>query len=948
MLFIQTSYPRTRAKSNGGDIDGVKTKFIDNTGVINWRDIQEQAERFVFTYKDAKDEDRDAKSFWKDLLELYGVDPRQVGAFEERVKIHGRPGIGKIDYFAPHKFIIEHKSRGKDLDSAYRQAMDYFDALPRSDRPRHIIVSDFANIRVYDLEAPEEKRLTALTLEELPKRVQVLAFFADEEVRTYKPEEPIDIKAVRAIGKLHAALKTSHYKSEHISPFLTRIVFCCFADDTGIFEQESLVRYLEKHTNPDGSDIGAHLSSIFEILNTPENVRQANVHPALENLPYVNGGLFAEPLSVVFASREIRDTLLKCMEFDWSRMSPAIFGSMFQSVMDEKERHDLGAHYTSETNILKVINGLFLEDLKAELESAKTNQEKLLALQDKLSRITLLDPACGCGNFLVVAYRELRRLENEVIARLHNKTSTTKVGAGHMVLPMSVDIKTLSKVSVEHMYGIEIDPFPAEVAKLSLWLMDHKMNLELGALFGQPLIKLPLTEAPHIVQGNALRLDWETVVPKDKLSYILGNPPFLGHHLQSVEQKHDLENILHNLPTVGVMDFVSGWYVKAAEYIQGTNIRCAFVSTNSISQGEQVGILWGDLLFPLGIKIHFAHRTFKWSNEATGKAAVYCVIIGFGLKEARQSRLYEYPDIRGEAKILIVRHINPYLIEGPDVVIRNRATPLCDVPSMRYGNKATDGGNLIFEQEEKDALLRREPGAAKFIRPLLGAEEFLNGGSRYCLWLVDAQPEELRLLPNVMRHVDAVQIFRSISKAASTRNYPYPTLFRQITQPTEDFVLVPRVSSENRDYIPMGFFTKDNIVNDSCQAVPGATLYHFGVLESEMHMAWMRAVCGRLESRYRYSKDIVYNNFPWPDHPTENQKKSVEEAAQAVLDARAAHPGATLADLYDPLTMPADLLKAHKALDRAVDACYGSKKFKDEPERLEFLFERYKEICLKK
>lgn len=908
----------------------------------NWRDIQEQAAEFAQRYADAKDEDRDAKPFWKDLLEIYGVDPRQVGAFEERVRIHGKPGVGKIDYFAPRKFIIEHKSRGKDLDAAYRQAMDYFDALPKSDRPRYIIVSDFTHFRVYDLEAPVDARLSEFALEELSRRVHALAFFADEEVRLYKPEEPIDVKAVRAIGKLHAALKASNYTPEHISPFLTRIVFCCFADDTGIFEQDSLLRYLEENTKPDGSDIGAHLNSIFDILNTSPERRQKSIHSALENLPYVNGGLFAQPLHVVFASRDIRDTLLKCMEFDWSGISPAIFGSMFQSVMNEKERHDLGAHYTSETNILKVINGLFLEDLHAELEAAKSGREKLLALQEKLSAITLLDPACGCGNFLVVAYRELREIENEVIARLY-KAGTAKVEAGHMVLPMDVDVKKLSKMSVERMYGIEIDPFPAEVAKLSLWLMDHKMNMRLGRIFGKALVKLPLSEAPHIVQGNALRLDWESVVPKDKLSYILGNPPFLGSKVMSDEQRAGIAEIFGD--GGGVLDYVSGWYIRAAKYIQATSTRVAFVSTNSITQGEQVSILWKELIEKYGAHIYFAHRTFKWSNEATGKAAVYCVIVGFGLYEATEPRIYEYDDVRGDSHEVRAKHINPYLVDAPDVFVESRSEPICEVPKIGIGNKPIDGGIYLFTPKEKDEFLKREPAAEKFFKRWIGADELFNNVERWFLWLGEAKPEELRKMPEVMRRVEAVRQFRLLSKSEPTRKLAArPTKFHVENIPTGKFIIFPRHSSETRAYIPLGFALSDVLVGDACLISQVATLYHFGVLESEMHMAWVRAVCGRLKSDYRYSKDIVYNNFPWPENPTDEQKRAVEEAAQAVLDARAKYPGSTLADLYDPNTMPADLLKAHHALDRAVDACYGKRSFKDEPERLEFLFERYKEL----
>lgn len=916
--------------------------------MANWRDIQERAEKFVLNYKDAKDEDRDAKPFWKDLMIIYGVEARSVGAFEERVKMHGRAGTGKIDYFAPRKFIIEHKSRGKDLDEAYKQAMDYFDALPENIRPRHIIVSDFARIRIYDLEAASEGRIREFTLEKLPERVRELAFFADEEVRVYKEEEPIDVKAVRAIGKLHQALKSSGYTPEHISPFLTRFVFCCFADDTGIFEKDSLQRYLQEETKQDGSDIGSHLHTIFQVLNTPIDKRQSAMHSALADLPYVNGGLFAQTLNVVFASRDVREAMLNAMQFNWSNISPAVFGSMFQSVMDERQRHDLGAHYTSEKNILKVINSLFLDELKEELEAAKTNKEKLLALQENLSRITLLDPACGCGNFLVISYRELRKIENEIFRRLYSKEN--KRGAAHAEshgrLELGAfDVSKLSKLSVERMYGIEIEPFPAEVAKLSLWLTDHLMNVELGKLFGTPFKKLPLTEAPHIVQGNALRMDWESVVPKEKLTHILGNPPFLGSKVMSDEQRGEIAKQFDGAKGAGVLDYVTGWYAKAATYIQGTDINVAFVSTNSITQGEQVGILWKELIEKHGIHIRFAHRTFKWSNEATGKAAVYCVIVGFGLREAKPPKIFEYDDIKGEPRETLAKRINPYLVDAPDVFIVSRSKPISNVPDIGIGNKPIDGGLYLFTPEEKAEFLTKEPRAEKFFRRWIGSDEFLNGYERWCLWLGDAKPEELKAMPEVVRRIDAVRQYRAMSKSAPTRKLAEkPTRFHVENIPTDNYLLIPRVSSERRFYIPIAFVNAGTLSSDSVHLIPHATLYHFGVLESEMHMAWMRAVAGRLKSDYRYSKDIVYNNFPWPEHPTEAQKKAVEKAAQEVLDVRTKYPTSTLADLYDPLTMPPDLLKAHKELDKAVDACYGVKGFKSEPERLEFLFESYQKL----
>ena len=911
--------------------------------MVNWHDIRDKAISFAHEYKDAKEEDKWAKSFWVRFFDVFEVRERSIGIFEERVKLLS--GVsGKIDFFAPGRFLIEHKTTGKSLDGAFTQAADYFDAISEDQKPRYIIVSDFEWFRIYDLEATQKKRIVEFKLSELPDYVERFAFLTDEKVREYKEEDHINVRAVRAIGKLYEALKTSTYRSEHISPLLTRLVFCFFADDTGIFNKNDLRRYLEENTKEDGSDIGAHLGLIFDVLDTPADKRQDATPDVLKALPYVNGGLFKEPLAPVFGTRAVRDTLLACSAFNWSNISPAIFGSMFQSIMNEKERHDMGAHYTSEENILKVINGLFLEALQIELEAAKTNEAKLYTLWDKLAGITLLDPACGCGNFLVVAYRELRRVETEIIKRLDKgkKGYVAQVEAGQAHFGLEEDLKNLSRLSVENMYGIELEAFPAEIAKLSLWLIDHVMNMELGAIYGKPLRKLPLTEAPHIVQGNALRLDWEQVVPKTKLSYILGNPPFIGSKVMSDEQRIELADIFGD--GGGVLDYVSGWYLKAAQYIQSAKINVAFVSTNSITQGEQVGILWKELIEKYTVYIHFAHRTFKWSNEAPGKAAVFCVIVGFGLKETEHPKLYEYEDIRGEPYEIVTKHINPYLVDAPDAFIESRSKPICNVPEIRFGNQPIDGGLLTkFNAEEKVKFLQEESRAEKYFRRFVGADEFLNGVERWCLWLKDADPSEIRKMPPLMRQIGLVKEFRLLSKRADTRKLAdTPTLFAFVTQTDTDYIVIPRHSSESRAYLPMGYLTPDVIVGDSCLIIRDATKYHFGILQSIMHMAWMRTVCGRIKSDYRYSNAIVYNNFPWPTNVSEVQKKEVEGEAQAVLDARKQFPGSTLADLYDPNTMPKILLDAHHKLDRAVDACYRERGFKLEPERLEFLFELYK------
>ncbi|TRU46052.1 MAG: class I SAM-dependent DNA methyltransferase, partial [Microcystis aeruginosa Ma_QC_Ca_00000000_S207] len=591
-----------------------------------------------------------------------------------------------------------------------------------------------------------------------------------------------------------------------------------------------------------------------------------------------------------------------------------------------------GAHYTSEKNIQKVIKPLFLDDLSREFEKIKGNRNKLLEFHKKIANLYFLDPACGCGNFLIITYRELRDLEILVLQEL-NKT-------GQLV----TDISAIIQVDVNQFAGIEYDEFAVRVAEVAMWLIDHQMNIKVSNTFGQYFVRLPLKKAAKIVNGNALRIDWEEVISKEKLNFILGNPPFVGHHYQNFDQKEDLKLVLDKIIGSGVMDYVSAWFYKSAQFIQNTKIKVGLVATNSISQGEQSSILWNVLINEFNISIHFAHRTFKWSNEAKGNAAVHCVIIGFASFEANEKYIFDYQTITSEPLLIKAKNINPYLINANNILVFNRKYPLCNVPNMMYGNKPTDGGNFILSEEEKNTLVSKNPLLIKFIRPFISAREFLNGGKKWCLWLLDIKPNELKNIPEILERVEAVKQFRSKSIAASTRNYSYHCLFRQITQPKSDYILVPRTTSENRKYIPIGFFTADNIVSDTCQAIPNGDLYLFGILTSEMHMAWVKYVCGRLKSDYRYSKDIVYNNYPFPENITEKQKQTVETCAQAVLDTRAKYPDSSLADLYDPLTMPPDLIKAHQKLDKAVDLCYRPQRFTSELNRIEYLFELYEKL----
>ncbi len=635
----------------------------------------------------------------------------------------------------------------------------------------------------------------------------------------------------------------------------------------------------------------------------------------------------------------MRDALLRCCDFRWAQISPAVFGSLFQSIMSgeegKKKRRQIGAHYTSERDILKLIRSLFLDDLKAELEAAGKSKARLDALHSKLASLKFLDPACGCGNFLVVAYRELRLLELDIIRRLHGKSHTQRV----------LNLDELLRVNVDQMHGIEIEEWPARIAEVAMWLIDHQMNLKAAEIFGVPFSRLPLTKSAKIECANALRIDWNEVLPSKECSFVMGNPPFVGKQHMTAPQNEDMEQVCGRIRGHAVLDYVTAWYVKAAAYLKGTVVRAAFVSTNSICQGEQAVTLWPALL-GLGVRIHFAHRTFAWMSEARGKAHVHVVIVGFGLNDWPEKRITDYEPDEEQPTTSIARNIGPYLVDGPDIVIASRSRPICDVPPIVFGNMPNDGGNLLLSDDEKNELLRQEPSAKRLIRPFAGADEFINGITRWCLWIDDDDAQKIRTLPLVRARIAAVHKYRTASRREVTRTLAdVPTQFGEVRQPRTRYLLVPRHSSERRLYIPLGYLAPSTIAGDSCLVIPSATFYHFGVLTSEMHMAWVRQVCGRLKSDFRYSNKLVYNNFPWPQQATDKQKAAVEAAAQAVLDARAQFKGQTLADLYDPLAMPKALRDAHRALDRAVDRCYRPQPFASERARVEHLFALYQELA---
>jgi len=901
---------------------------------LSWNEIKARAIAFSKDWSAETSERAEAQSFWNAFFHVFGVERRRVASFEKQVAIT-RAGHeakqGRIDGFWKGTLLIEHKSAGQSLDRAFAQAVDYFDGLPERDLPRYVLVSDFARLRLCDFETGVE---TEFALADLHKHIKRFGFIAGYQALQIKPQDPVNLRAAERMGRLHDALKASGYDGHPLEVLLVRLLFCLFADDTGIFQPAQAFRaWVEERTAADGSDLGPQLAQLFQVLNTPDDKRSTALDEQVRAFPYVNGQLFAEALPLAAFDAAMRERLLDACAIDWSAISPAIFGALFQSIMDDKARRNLGAHYTSEENIHKLIGPLFLDELRAEFERIKSNRNRLFEFHKKLRALHFLDPACGCGNFLVITYRELRLLELEVLRAAY--------AGGQRIL----DVHQMIALDVDQFHGIEIEEFPAQIAQVALWLIDHQMNILVGEEFGQYFARIPLQAAPHIVYGNALRLDWTEVLVSERCAYVLGNPPFVGAKYMDDAQRADAQAVFAGIAGGGLLDFVAAWYVKTVRYALASEAggpRCAFVSTNSIAQGEQVGVLWGWMLAQ-GAKIHFAHRTFQWSNEARGVAAVHCVIIGFGLGHAPAKTIYEYEDIRGEPHAVAAKNINPYLVDGPDVVLQRRSRPICDVPAIGIGSQPIDDGNYLFTPQEKAEFLALEPAAEKYFHRWIGSEEFINGIERWCAWFGDCPPHELRRMPQALARVEAVKKFRLASRRAQTvAAASRPALFGTELIPRAPYLVIPKVSSERRAFVPIGFMLPSMFCSDLVFMLPNATLFDLGILTSTMHNAWVRYTCGRLKSDFRYSAAIVYNNFPWPEAPADSQRAAIEAAAQGVLDARAQFPGSTLADLYDPLTMPPALLNAHRKLDAAVDAAYGCKGMKTDAERVAFLFELYR------
>ena len=909
---------------------------------LSWSEIRVRAAAFAQERAGEGYEKGQTQLFYRDFFDVFGIPVRRVASFEERVRTLGDKR-GFIDCFWPGVLLVEQKSAGRDLTPAKAQALDYFPGLKDAQLPRFLLLSDFQHFELYDL---EDGGAWAFALHELPQHVERFGFMIGVEKRPFRDQDPVNVEVAEKVGHLHDALEAAGYRGRDLEQFLVRLVFCLFADDTGIFNPKGIFHdLLVERTAESGADLGGWLAQLFQTLDTPEAERLKNEDGDLLEFPYVNGALFSDALRIPRFDAEMRQRLIAASESDWTGISPAIFGSLFQSVMEPTERRAKGAHYTTEKNIMKVIGPLFLDDLRAEFERLAARKDTgrraaLQAFQRRLAELRFFDPACGAGNFLVIAYRELRLLELDVVRELRR---------GRTPDQLELDATELSLVDVNQFFGIEYDLFACRIAETALWMMDHLMNNRLSLEFGQSFVRIPLRRSPRIVHGNALALDWNSVLPAAECSYVFGNPPFRGHQYRTAEQQADMHRVWGRDGQVNRLDYVTCWFKQAVEYARGNGaLEIAFVATNSITQGEQVGILW-PALFAAGAHIRFAHRTFRWSSEARGTAAVHCVIVGLTFRPDRPRRIYDYDDPRGEPHVAAVARINGYLFDGPNYALPARTQPPAGRLKLFQGSKPADGArlrtptgyvttsNLILKREDREALLAAAPGAAKWLRPYVGTDELVSGEYRWCLWLKDADPAEIRRMPAVLERLERVRKGREQSPTKSVRDYArYPTLFTQDRQPDVAYLAVPEVSSETREYIPMVMLEPTVIGSNKLLLMPGADLFHFGVLTSAMHMAWMRAVAGRLESRYSYAPS-VYNSFPWPD-ASGAQRGAIEALAQAVLDTRERFAGATLEVLYDPDTMPPALRKAHAALDRAVDRLYRRAPFRFERERVEYLF----------
>jgi len=897
---------------------------------LTWDEIYRNAVRFSKRWENASNERAEAQLFLHEFLSVFGVDSKRVATFEQ--KVHPTSdSIGFIDLLWKGRILIEMKSRGRSLDRAFKQAKDYGFALTNDeDLPEYYMVCDFETIVLRRITTNQIWEIKTKQLKASIKKFSILTEHANKY--DFIVDKELNTAAAYKMADLHDELLGHNYKGHQLQVYLVRLLFCLFADDSGIFSKDLFHKYI-LDSKADGTDLSGRIASLFYVLDTPSADRQQGLPDDLYLFPYVNGSLFKEVLQPAVFSKKMRTLVLQCCEFEWTQISPSIFGSMFQGVMDKTLRRSLGAHYTSEQTILKTIKPLFIEELYEEFERVKMYDKQLDLFHMKLSKLTFMDPACGCGNFLVVAYREIRMLELEVLKIRKGHVNQLTIGG------VLTDYDVL--VDLNQFYGIEIDDFACEIAKVAMYLMDHLMNNLVTDEFGVPYKRLPLHEGANINFGNALSFDWNDIAGERSFDYILGNPPFKGKRYQDDQQKWDMLNVFgKNFKGVGTLDYVSAWYKKASEYILDKNTKVAFVSTNSIVQGEQVPILWKPLLSNHGIHFDFAHQSFPWLSEGKGKAAVHCVIIGFSRRtNKKESRIFN------NNGFITTDNISPYLAAAPTVFIERRRNPICDVKRVVYGSFALDDGNYTISEEEYHNILSQEPELINYLRPFIGADEFIKDKKRYCIWLKDGNLKEISRSKILNNKISAVREWRLRSDRKETVVLAkYPMLFAEIRHPKSGYYLaIPTLSSENRDYIPIGFLDSNIIASNQLQIIPYATLYDFGILTSSVLMIWMRTVAGRFKSDYRFSGSIVYNNFPWPDTP-ESQKHVIENAAQGILNARKLYPENNYNDLYNRNTMPEELMRAHNELDRAVMKAYMYKATMSEEDIVADLFKRYVEL----
>jgi hypothetical protein len=908
---------------------------------LSWNEIKVRAARFADEWRNAHYEKGESQTFYNEFFEVFGVTRRRVASFEEPVKKLGDER-GFVDLFWKGVLLVEQKSAGRDLTRAKQQALDYFPGLKEHELPRYVLVSDFQNFELYDL---EENTTSRFTLRQLPHHVEEFGFIIGVQKRSFRDQDPVNIEASEIMGELHDALKDSGYEGHDLERFLVRLVFCLFADHTGIFEPRDIFSMLiTQRTNPDGSDTGLWLSQLFDVLNKPVTQRQRNLDQDLAQFPYVNGDLFQERLSMPSFNAVMRSHLIDALDFSWDAISPAIFGSLFQSVMNPRERRSMGAHYTTEKNILKVIEPLFMDELRDEFKRVTERRDSgrrkaIEAFHDKLSALRFFDPACGCGNFLIISYRELRLLEIDLLKALRKD--------GQLVF----DVSKMSKIDVDQFYGIELGEFPARIAEIALWMMDHIVNNRLSLEFGESYVRIPLKKSPHIRNADALEMDWADLIAPSDCSYVLGNPPFGGAKYQSPTQREQVRRIAQLGGSGGTLDYVTAWFIRAGEYLRQSRAQVGFVATNSITQGEQVAQLWPVLFDRYGFEISFAHRTFAWGSDARGIAHVHVVIIGLTRRDGEPlvKRLFSYSDINGDPTAINHKALTPYLFDAGTVVNRHLVVeeisrPLCEAPQLVIGSKPIDDGNYIFDSEQRAEFLHREPNSSKLFHPFIGSKEFINGIDRWILALDGVSPGDLRAMPAVMERIAAVKAFRRRSISPQTQELANtPARYHVTVIPNRPFLVIPESSSERREYVPIAWLKPPTIPSNLVRVLLDADLWHFGILTSSMHMAWLRQIGGRLKSDYRYSVGIVYNTYPWPE-AAGNQQVKIRALAQDVLDARKQFPTSTLADLYDVDAMPPQLRKAHRSLDHAVDKLYRSAAFTGDRDRAEHLFGLYENL----